>query len=61
MQLILYISKKSKFKKQKASFNLTIRYIDDVLSLNNRKFNNYIDIIYREELEIKDHRCSKMG
>ena len=42
------------FKKQKTSFNLTFRYIDDVLSLNNPKFNNYIDVIYPKELDIKD-------
>ena len=44
-----------KFKKQnKKSFNHTFRYIDDVLSLNNPKFNYYIDVMYPEELEIKD-------
>ena len=53
--------KKSKFKKHKTSFNLTFRYIDDVLSLNNPKFNDYIDVIYPKELETKDYRCSKMG
>ena len=37
---------------KKTSFNLTFRYIDDVLSLNNPKFNDYI--IYPKELEIKD-------
>ena len=50
------ITKLSKFKKQKTSFNLTFRYIDDVLSLNNPKFNDYIDVIYPKELEIKDTR-----
>ena len=45
---------KSKFKKQKKSFNLNLRYIDDILSLNNPKFNDYIDVIYLNELEIKD-------
>ena len=44
----------SKFQKQKASFTLTFRYIDDVLLLNNPKFNDYIDVIYLKELEIKD-------
>ena len=29
------ITKLSKFEKPKTSFNLTFRYIDDVLSLNN--------------------------
>ena len=48
------ITKLSKFEKQKASFYLTFRYIDDVLSLNNAKFNDYIDVIYPKELEIKD-------
>ena len=48
------ITKLSKFEKQKTSFNLTFRYIDDVLSLNNPKFNDYIDVIYPKELEIKD-------
>ena len=28
--------------------------MDDVLSLNNPKFNDYIDVIYPKELEIKD-------
>ena len=47
------ITKLSKFEKQKTSFNLTFRYIDDVLSLNNPNFNYYIDVIYPKELEIK--------
>ena len=44
---------KSKSKKQKTSFDLTFRNID-VLSLNNPKFNDYIDVIYPNELEIRD-------
>ena len=52
---------KSKFKKQQKSFNLAFRYIDDVLSLNNPKFNDYIDISYPKELGIRHYRCSKMG
>ena len=36
------------------SFNFTFRYIDDVLSLNNKKFTDYIHRIYPPELEIKD-------
>ena len=36
------------------SFNFTYRYIDDVLSLNNSKFSEYLDRIYPDELEIKD-------
>ena len=53
MKLILYL--RIKFKKQnknkkKKSFNLTFRYIDDVLSLNDPNFIDYIDVIYPEEL-----------
>ena len=36
------------------SFNLTYRYIDDVLSINNHNFHNYVHLIYPEELDIKD-------
>ena len=36
------------------SFNSTYRYIDDVLSLNNPKFGDYVNAIYPSELEIKD-------
>jgi hypothetical protein len=36
------------------SFNFTFRYIDDVLSLNNCKFGDFVDCIYPIELEIKD-------
>ena len=36
------------------SFNLSFRYIDDVLSLNNPRFGDYLDHIYPKELEIKD-------
>ena len=36
------------------SFCFTYRYIDDVLSINNPKFRDYINIIYPVELEIKD-------
>ena len=36
------------------SFNFTFRYIDDVLSLNNSRFGDFVDRIYPIELEIKD-------
>jgi hypothetical protein len=36
------------------AFNLTFRYIDDVLSTNNDRFHSYVDSIYPSELEIKD-------
>ena len=42
-------------KKHLASrFNLTYRHIDDVLSINNPEFENYLGQIYPAELEIKD-------
>ena len=42
-------------KKHLASrFNLTYRYIDDVLSINNQEFENYVGQRYPSELEIKD-------
>jgi len=46
-------SKKNE-KKLARSFNFTFRYIDDVLSLNNSMFGNFVDRIYPIELEIKD-------
>ena len=33
---------------------MTFRYIDDVLSLNNPKSGDYIDVIYPQELQIQD-------
>ena len=42
-------------KKHLASrFNLTYRYIDDVLSINNPEFENYLGQMYPAELEIND-------
>ena len=42
-------------KKHLASrFNLTYRYIDDVLSVNNPEFENYLGQMYPAELAIKD-------
>ena len=35
-------------------FNLTYRYIDDLLSINNPKFENYLGQMYPAEFEIKD-------
>ena len=36
------------------TFNFAFRYIDDVLSLNNSKFRDYLPMIYPPELEIKE-------
>ena len=41
-------------KKLASSFNFTYRYIDDVLSLNNSNFSDYLHCIYPKELEIKE-------
>ena len=41
-------------KKLVRSFNFMFRYIDDVLSLNNYRFGDFVDRIYPIELEIKD-------
>jgi len=35
------------------SYKCTIHYIDDVFTLNNSKFDDYADLIYPIELEIK--------
>jgi hypothetical protein len=41
-----------KYEKNLArSFNFTFRYIDDVLSLNNSRFRDFVDRIYSIELE----------
>ena len=45
---------KKQDKKLAQSFNFTFRYIDDVLSLSNSKFGDYLHLIYPSELEIKD-------
>ena len=46
-------------KKHLASrFNLTYRYIDDVLSINNQDFESYLGQMYPAELEIKDTKES---
>jgi hypothetical protein len=41
-------------KKLAVSFNHTFRYIDDVLSINNHNFHNYVHLTYPDELQIKD-------
>ena len=41
-------------KKLARSFNFTFRYVNDVLSLNNSRFGDFVDGIYPIELEIKN-------
>ena len=45
-----------KWKENKiaSQFNFTYRYIDDLLSINNSDFENYLGQMYPAELEIKD-------
>jgi len=50
---IQWLLKKNE-KKLDQSFNFTFRYIDDVFSLNNSRFGDFVDRIYPIELEIKD-------
>jgi hypothetical protein len=52
--LFLYSYAAKDEKKLTRSYNFTFRYIDDVLSLNNSRFGDYVDRIYPIELEIKD-------
>ena len=41
-------------KKLTRCFSFTFRYIDDIRSLNNSRFDDIVDRIYPIELEIKD-------
>ena len=41
-------------KRLSSQFNFTYRYIDDVLSINNTDFENYLGQMYPPEIEIKD-------
>ena len=43
---------KQKDKKLTLSFNFTFRYLDDVLSLSNSTFGDYLHLIYSPELKI---------
>jgi hypothetical protein len=36
------------------AFNFTYRYIDDVLSINNSRFAEFLSLIYPPELEVKE-------
>ena len=45
----------------KTSFSINLDHIYDVLALNNPKCNDYIDVIYPAELEIKDTADAPTG
>ena len=47
-----YVHQQKRSRNQQSFFNLTLRYIRDVLSLNNPTFNDHIGVIYPDELEI---------
>jgi hypothetical protein len=36
------------------AFNFTYRYIDDVLSINNYRFAEFLPLLYPPELEVKE-------
>jgi hypothetical protein len=36
------------------SFSYTFRYIDDLISISNNSFQNYVHLIYPDELKIKE-------
>ena len=54
-------------KRLASQFNFTYRYIDDVLSINNPDFENFLGKMYPPELKIKDttereqHFCFLLG
>ena len=52
--LVLRNSLPQKWDQSASRFNLTYRYIDDVLSINNPEFEHYLCQMYPAELEIKD-------
>ena len=52
--------KKSNEKFAKA-FNLTSRYIDDLISMNNPRFKQFLKDIYPEELVVSEKCCVILG
>jgi hypothetical protein len=50
IQTLLHEKKKS----LTVAFISTFRYIDDVLFINNNQFHPYVDLIYPNDLEVKD-------
>ena len=49
-------SQEKKEKKLYRSFSFTFRYIDNVHSLNNSRFGDFVDRIYHIEFEVKDNK-----
>jgi hypothetical protein len=50
---LLKLVKDKKIHEARA-FNLTYRYIDDVLSINNSRFAEFLPLIYPPELKVKE-------
>ena len=46
-------------RKLAPTFNSSFRYIDDVLSLNHSRFDDYLHHIYPNEFEVKDNTNNK--
>ena len=55
------VSSQEKRKKLARTINFTFHYIDDVLSLNNSRFGDFVDRIYPIVLEIKDTTDTAMS
>jgi hypothetical protein len=55
-----FLQKSVKDKKihEARAFNFTYRYIDDVLSINNSRFAEFLPLIYPPELEVKETASS---
>jgi hypothetical protein len=45
---------KDKMIHEARAYNFTLRYIDDVLSINNSRFAEFLPLIYPPELEVKE-------
>ena len=56
-ELLQTLVKDKKIHEARA-FNFTYRYIDDVLSINNSRFAEFLPLIYPPELEVKENTDS---
>jgi hypothetical protein len=57
LEFLQKIVKDKKIHEARA-FNFTYRYIDDVLSINNSRFAEFLPLIYPPELEVKETASS---
>jgi hypothetical protein len=56
----LHFPNKKKDRKLDHTFSSSFRYINDVLSLNNSRFGNYLNRIYPNELEVMENTDIKV-